>query len=234
MKSVLLIDDHPIVALGLRLALAGHARLHLVGSATDANGGLLDVATLRPDRVVLDLVLAGSIDLGNVAEVRALLPGGVIVVFSSLPMRSYARDALAAGADAFLGKSADMDELVALLDRPRSDHRPDGADARSRDAASRHEALATIDGVPLTPRELGIAAAIGRGQTNEVIAARLALSPNTVAAHRDNIRRKLGCGNSKELVACLARLADLESRAPPARKAAASALFTSFCSGRDG
>ena len=199
--SVFLIDDHPVVALGLKIALAGDPALKLVGTAPDLLQALAFIETSTPDCLILDLVFDGSIMLSNVLRARRALPNAAIIVYSSLPIRLYASDARAAGADAFLGKEADMSELAVLINRITASRTIakavifDLPDVRN---------LSTIDGVHLTRREQDLVVAIGRGLSNEAIADHLALSPHTIAAHRENMRRKLGCRNSKELVARLA------------------------------
>lgn len=196
-----LIDDHPVVALGLRIILAEHPTLRLVGTASNLTAALRLFTTTLPDCLILDLVFEGSVMLSNVVRAREALPHGAIVIYSSLPMRLYAHDASAAGADAFLGKDADMSELATLIKRVVSqkliDKIPITRSPERRD-------LVIIDGVHLTRREQQIAAEIGRGLSNDDIASQLALSPHTIAAHRENLRKKLDCRNSKQLVARLA------------------------------
>ncbi len=202
MRTVFLIDDHPVVALGLKIALAGVETLRLVGLATEPEDGLAAIEAVRPHSLVLDLVFGGSVAFSVIARARRLLPQAAIVVFSSLPARLYARDALEAGADAYLGKDADMAELVRLLSDQDFERAPMLHGSRSTTV---HDLL-TVDGVHMTPRELQIALSIGRGLSVEAIAAKFDLSPRTISAHRENIRRKLQCRDSKELVARLARL----------------------------
>ena len=101
--SLFLIDDHPVVGLGLSLALQGHSRFRLVGSIANPLLGLRTIETVRPDALIVDLVFDGEAELAFVAECRALLPHALIVVFSSLPRRFYEREVIDMGADAFVG-----------------------------------------------------------------------------------------------------------------------------------
>ncbi len=205
MRTVFLIDDHPVVALGLRIALASATTLRLVGLATAPDDGLKAIEAVRPDCLVLDLVFDGSVAFSAIARARQILPSAAIVVFSSLPARLYARDAHDAGADAYLGKDADMAELVRLIDGVGSEAAMRKQATAGPAPTAMHDHL-TIDGVHMTPRELQIASSIGRGMSVEAIALDFDLSPRTISAHRENIRRKLQCRDSKELVARLARL----------------------------
>ena len=199
--SLFLIDDHPVVGLGLSLALQGHSRFRLVGSIANPLLGLRTIETVRPDALIVDLVFDGEAELAFVAECRALLPHALIVVFSSLPRRFYEREVIDMGADAFVGKNADMSVLVEtiteMLDVPRN---VAGAQRLPREAGD-----AVVDGVHLTRREAEVAKRLGQGLSVLRIANDLHISPNTVGVHRDNIRKKLNCRDMTELVALLAR-----------------------------
>lgn len=214
LKSVFLIDDHPVVALGLRLAFRETAQFQLVGTAAVAAKAIADIERWRPDAVVADLVLAGTVELSLVAQCREVARAAAIVVFSSLPARMYERESLNAGADAYLTKENDLSSLVrilsALLTRPGS-----GSDrARSPNADPIAKVLRkdTLDGIHLTNREVEICQLLGGGLSVNRIALEIGLSPKTVAAHRDNIRRKLDCRDSNELIARLAKLYDWDGR----------------------
>lgn len=202
MKSVFLIDDHPVIALGLNIALAGSTRLKLAGTAVTPARGLVELAASQPDCVVLDLVFAGSVEFPMISRARDLLPAAAIIVFSSLPNRLYAREATEAGADAYLNKEADISELIGLIEA--FEHRP--APQQTSGAEEAGSRVLVVDGIHLTRRETQIALQVARGLSVAAIATTLSMSPHTVAAHRDNIRRKLHCRDAKELVARLARL----------------------------
>ena len=211
LQTVFLIDDHPVVALGFRIALAGAETLTLIGLATEPDHGLRAIELARPDCLVLDLVFDGIVAFSLIARARQILPLAAIVVFSSLPARLYARDAQEAGADAYLGKNADMAELVRLIGSFSAERAIRTESPAGTSSPATQDQL-TVDGVHMTPRELQIASSIGRGLSVEMIALEFDLSPRTISAHRENIRRKLRCRDSKELVARLARLKGADDR----------------------
>ena len=211
MKSVFVLDDHPLVAIGLGLALRQARNLHLAGSASEPDLGLVEVEQAPPDALVLDLVFKGVLRLSYIQRFRAAAPDAAIVVFSSLlPARQWTRAVTEAGADAYLPKEADLSALVALisqlllqqalgkLTRPRN-AQPAADDEKGDD-------LLLFDGVHLTPREGAVARRLARGASIAMIARELNVSASTAAVHRDNVRKKLDCRDTTELVARLARL----------------------------
>lgn len=183
------------------MALQGRGRFNFLGSGSNRLMALKTLETLVPDVLVVDLVYDGEVQLGFIQECRTLLPESLIVVFSSLPRHGYEREALGAGADAFVNKNVDIDTLIdvvsAMANAPRNG-------ARGEDL-SREDGM-TIDGVHLTRRESDVARRLSRGASIARIAEELSISANTVAVHRDNIRKKLRCRNMTELVALLARM----------------------------
>lgn len=202
--SLYLIDDHPIVRLGLSLALQGDRRIRLSGSATSPYEGRNALETSRPDVVVVDLVYDGKAETTLIRECRRLLPDALIIVFSSLPQKGYEREAFDLGADAYIGKNTDLAVLLETIIKLSPGVKNQSAE---RDPFRRSLDI-VIDGVHLTRREAEVARRLGSGLTVSLIAGELNISANTVSVHRDNLRKKLRCRNMTELVALLARHQD--------------------------
>jgi two-component system NarL family response regulator len=199
--SLFLIDEHPVVGLGLSHALQANRRFRLAGTATSPEQGLRMMETLHPDAVIVELVHEGETVTGMIGKCRRLLPDVLLVVFSSLPKRLYEREALEMGADAYVEKNNDVSVLIATLT-----HMAGGQRGGSRLHGSRPDPSdMIIDGAHLTRREAEIARRLGAGHSVARIAADLAISANTVSVHRDNLRKKLNCRDMVELVARLAR-----------------------------
>lgn len=201
-KTVFLIDDHPVVGLGLALALKGHSLLRHGGSATNRWAGLERAQSIRADALVLDLVFNGEAETGFIRECREALPQAIIVVFSSLPKRLYERDVLELGADSFVGKNADLSDLVAALAEIAARPKSGGT---SLPVPVEPVGSVVLDGVHMTQREAEVARHLASGHSIARIAADLGISANTASVHRDNIRKKLKCRDMTELVAFLAR-----------------------------
>jgi len=205
-KSVLLIDNYPVVALGLELAFRGCPGLSLVKKISNPAAAIQAIAECSPDAVVLDPVFDGTLHFSLIQKVRAAVPSATIVVFSSLPAEPYGHTSVAAGADFFLSKDHDCRDLVGILIgsflmSSSSSIRPVTKTATIQRAAN---SLSANYEARLTPREQEIAALLSRGLSVAEIALRVGTSRKTVSVHRDNLRIKLGCRDSTELVARLA------------------------------
>lgn len=199
---ILLADDHPVISTGIRLALKQVPGLNLLEWVDEPDAAVSMSELWNPDAIILDLVFHGSIELGLVRRCRAVAPRAAIVVFTSLPADPYRDDSVAAGADAFVGKHNDLEVLIGtvarLLGQPL---RP----ATPAPLVRLEGAAAAAGPLHLTRRENEIARLLSHGTPLVEIATQMGISPKTAAVHRDNLRKKLGCRDTNELIARLAR-----------------------------
>lgn len=196
--GIVVAEDHALVRAGLRLLVSRHPRLRWLGEAADGVAALALVRDRRPQLLVLDLGLP-RLDGMEVMQAlaREQLPTRVLVVTARQDPASV-RAALALGAQGYLLKTDDADELLAALLTVA-----DGGWHVSAELASVFES-APRDGEaeePLTTREQDIATRVGRGYSSKRIGLDLGISEHTVRKHRENIARKLGLRNAAELVA---------------------------------
>lgn len=113
-SRVLIVDDHEIVRMGVRILLAANPRWEVCGEASDGKQALREVVKLVPDVVILDLSLPLMNGFEAAKEIRRIAPFTKIVFFSIHDVPATARDI---GADAFVAKSAGIEELVSTLER---------------------------------------------------------------------------------------------------------------------
>jgi DNA-binding NarL/FixJ family response regulator len=113
--SVVLVDDHDLVRLLLRRAIADHGGLRVSGEAVDADAGVALVGRLRPDVVVLDLGLGAEDALAAPAAIRALVPACGILIFSAYDAERHAPAVLRAGADRYVEKRAGFQAAVTAV-----------------------------------------------------------------------------------------------------------------------
>jgi two-component system nitrate/nitrite response regulator NarL len=205
---LLLADDHTLFRQGLRRLLADHSRLVVVGEAASAEEVLRQARALRPDIVLMDVHMPGS-GIEATRQLRAELPDIHVLVLTISEDEEDLRAALLAGANGYLLKSSDFDQLLTSLDRLAAGH-----------AAASPEILTKLvqqlrqDEAPAPParrrgetrrelseREREILALIAQGASNRQIAQQLYLSENTVRTHLAHILEKLGLENRVQAAA---------------------------------
>src|SRR6187397_1769847 len=112
---VLIVDDHAMVRRGMRDFLDLHDDLEVVGEASDGEGALEAVETLRPDVVVMDLLMPGLDGIAATAELKTRHPSIEVVAITSFIEEDRITAALQAGASGFLLKDAEADDLAAAI-----------------------------------------------------------------------------------------------------------------------
>jgi DNA-binding NarL/FixJ family response regulator len=182
------VDDHELVRAGLRTFLGLQADMAVVGEAASAEQALALVPRLRPDVVLLDLVLPGMSGVEAVRRLRAAHPDVKVVVLTSFAGEESVLPAVRAGAAGYLLKDVGPGELAEAL---RAVH-AGGAPLHPAVAATVMHSVAGPARDPLTPREHEVLRLVARGLPNRLIARELALSEKTVKAHVSAILAKLG------------------------------------------
>ncbi len=195
--NIVLADDHGVLRGGLRLLLQREEGFHVIGEAEDVPGVLRLVDLRRPDVVVLDLNMPGQNGLEAIPIIREMSANTRIVVLTMQKDVSFARQALQAGADAYVLKESADAELVAavrtVVDGGTYLHPELGARlARTPETPARPD--------DLTEREIEILRLIALGFTNNEIAEQLFLSVRTVESHRAHVQSKLRRSTRAELV----------------------------------
>lgn len=189
---VIVADDHPVVREGLRSFLAARPGIDVVGETEDADGLVATAQALRPDVVLVDLVMPGD-GIDAIRRLQALPTPPRALVLTSFAGDSKVVPALRAGAAGYLLKDVDPLELEAAI---RTVHRggtllsPTAStpviDAVRGGASIEDERLAR-----LSPRERDVLACLARGLSNRGISEQLYVSEKTVKTHVSSILSKL-------------------------------------------
>ena len=201
--SIVLADDHPVVRRGLRSLLEVEPELTVVGEACDGLETIRLVERLRPDVLLLDLMMPGLSGLEALRVIRPRSPSTRVVVLSMHNNPAFVATALGLGATGYVLKGSDEADLVhavreaaagrRFLSPPVTDRAIDAYIEQARGApGDLHETL--------TPREREVLQLVAEGGTSGAIASRLHLSPRTVENHRANLMRKLALKNHSDLV----------------------------------
>ena len=199
---VLLVDDHPFVRKGVSAVLGQEPGVEVVGEAETAAEALDLTGRLRPDLVVLDLLLQDGDGADVLREIKRQWPACLVVVLSGVSEEIYAERLLRAGASGFVSKAAALPDIVRAVRTVRdggvfvSEAVSARLLRRLRDG-ERPAELAPEDA--LSDRELQVFGLLGEGLSHADIAERLTLSVKTVESHVERIRKKLGVPNGRTL-----------------------------------
>ena len=187
---VLVVDDHAVVRQGLRTFLSLQDGIEVVGEASDGREAIAAAQRLRPDVVLMDLVMPRVDGVQAMRELRNHVPGARVIVLTSFLEDDRLLPAIRAGAAGYLLKNVEPSELARavrtadagdalidpavaarLVDALTSDHRPEQ---------------------PLTAREQDVLDLVARGYANKRIARELGIAEKTVKTHVSHVLAKLG------------------------------------------
>jgi NarL family two-component system response regulator LiaR len=198
MIRLLIVDDHSIVREGLRTLLAEATDVEIVGEAADGPSAVAQAETLRPDVMLLDLMLPGFNGIEVTRRVRQALPQCRILLLTSFAEDQNVVSAMQAGAAGYLLKDVLQDDLLAALrqsmggepvlhpeaQRKLIEHLTRPLSATPAGASAAHVA-------ELTEREHDVLRLIAQGRSNREIADQLHITEGTVKGHVSNILSKL-------------------------------------------
>jgi len=187
---VLVVDDHAVVRDGLRAFLELQDGIEVAGEAADGAEALLSAESLRPDVVLMDLVMPNVDGLSAMRDLRERVPRARVIVLTSFLDDDKLMPALRAGAAGYVLKNAAPAEVARAV---RAAHA--GEALLDPVVAARLLETLSTDGDPidsLTPREREVLELIGRGYPNKRIARELAVSEKTVKTHVGHVLAKLG------------------------------------------
>jgi len=209
---VLVVDDHAVVRQGLRGLLELQDGVEVVGDAADGAQGVEAATELRPDVILIDLVMPVLDGVSAMRLLRERLPDVRVIVLTSFLDDDKLLPALRAGAAGYLLKNAEPQEVVRAV---RAAHA--GQTILDPVVAARLvETLAADDrGDPidrLTPREREVLVLIGRGFANKRIALELGLAEKTVKAHVGHVLAKLGVSDRTQAAIAAVRAGLVEPR----------------------
>ncbi len=185
---VLIADDHAVVRQGLRAFLEGDRGLELVGEARDGAEAVRLARRLRPDVVLMDLLMPELDGLAATAAVRRELPDTEVVALTSVLEDAAVVGAVRAGAIGYLLKTAEPEELRVAIRAAAA-----GRVQLAPEAAARllREVRAPEGPEQLSEREAEVLRLVAGGAANKAIARELGITERTVKAHVGSILAKL-------------------------------------------
>jgi two-component system, NarL family, response regulator LiaR len=186
---VLVADDHAVVRNGLRVFLELDPEIHIVGEAADGAAALRLASTLRPDVVLMDLLMPVMDGVKATDEIRRVLPDTEVLALTSVLESSLVIEAVQAGAIGYLLKDTEGPRLRQAIKAAAA-----GQVQLSPEAAGILLRKVKVPHSPdnLTERETEVLALLAQGFSNKEISSRLFISETTAKTHVRNIMQKLG------------------------------------------
>ena len=191
--SILIADDHKIVRMGLKSLFAAEKDLAVVGEADDGGLTVSQALKLKPDVIIMDLMMPKKDGIAATAEICAKLPGTRLVVLTSYSTSDNIAAALSAGATGAVMKSAD-DSILLTAVRTVA--------AGKKFISPEVKGLLAFDppAPTLSPRQQEVLFSLVKGFNNTEIAYQLGISRTVVKEHVETLLVKLGAANRTEAV----------------------------------
>jgi DNA-binding NarL/FixJ family response regulator len=188
--TVLLVDDHPLLGVGITTLLRAAGDLDVVGQALDGAQAVEMARELRPDVVLMDLSMPTMDGVEATRRIRDTVPETRILVLTSFSDTARVRGAMQAGAIGYLLKDCAPSVLLDAIRAAARGHSP--LDPRVAGNLLPTGAAGQSQGPQLSPREREILSLVAEGMVNKQIARRLGIAEHTVKIHLGNVFRRIG------------------------------------------
>ena len=191
---VLIVDDHPMVAEGIQSILESYDEIDVVGTLSNGQEAVDQVAGLQPHVILMDLNMPGLGGLSATELILERLPDTRILILSMHDSPEYISTALSHGAKGYVLKDVPTEEIKQAIDAVMRGER-----YLCTGASGSLEPKGTAAREALTGREQTILLELAQGKSNKEVAQTLEISVRTVETHRKNIKRKLGISSTAGL-----------------------------------
>ena len=212
---LLICDDHAVVRRGLRSLVGVKPEMELVGEAVDGEEAVSMAKKLKPDVIIMDLIMPRKDGVAAISEIKKKNPDAKILVLTSFSDDKNVFSAIKAGASGYLLKDSSPEDLLQAIDdvhHGKSSLHPVIAQKVIHEMHQPSDLPPTDD--PLSEREVEVLRNVSQGMSNQEIAQTLKIKEGTVRIHVGNILNKLQLANRTQatLYALREGLAELETK----------------------
>ncbi|MFT8364122.1 MAG: response regulator transcription factor [Sporolactobacillus sp.] len=200
MTRVVLIDDHEMVRIGVSAYLSAQPDIEVAGDAASGEEGVEKVLTLRPDIILMDLVMTPMDGIEATRQIIAKWPEARIIIVTSFLDDDKVYPAIEAGAISYLlktSKASDIADAIRRTYQGQSVLEPEVTEKVVAHMKTNHKRLLHEE---LTPREMEVLLQMANGKSNQEIADDLFISLKTVKVHVSNILSKLAVQDRTQAV----------------------------------
>ena len=198
MIRILLADDHPLVRAGIRAELEANVDLSVIAEVGMADEAVQRASAERPDVAVLDVQLGAGSGLRACQQITAAQPPCAVIILTAFDWDVYLAQAWAAGAAAFVIKSAETDVLAAIIRHVHAGRRAFTPEQLDRITTWQCDVAAPL--ATLTAREMEVLRLLADAATNQEIADELHLAVKTVESHVRAVLTKLHLASRREVM----------------------------------
>lgn len=202
-KRIVIIDDHPVVCLGLKKLVEAETDFEVVGVAGDGKKALKLIVQENPDVATIDIAMPGMSGLDLIRHIRVMAPDTRIIVVSMYDEETYAVRAIQAGASGYVMKEEAASRLVDGVRAVAQGELFYSTELKELVIKAMIEGRKNVGLAPdavLSARELEVFESLGRGETTREIAEKLLVSVKTVETYRSRIRNKLNLKTTGDLI----------------------------------
>lgn len=197
--SVIIMDEHPIVRMSIEVLLEKNSNIQVVLKTDDSRTAIEHLRTYPVDLVILDIELPGSDGFTLLKRIKSLQEKTRVLFLSSKSESFYAGRAIRAGANGFVSKRKDLNDIYNAVKMILSGYSFFPSDPLNF-INNINAQKGVLNDMPLSNREVTVLRYLANGLSNKEIAEQLLLSNKTISAHKANIYSKLGLHTIVELI----------------------------------
>ena len=203
--KILIVDDHPMMREALQTAFEGEDDLEMIGEAPDAIKALKMLETIKPDIIMMDMLLPGMSGLEAIEKIIESNPHAKILVLSSMEDEERIVAAIQAGALGYFPKTAPRTYLLEAIRKVADGipYMPAGITLKLFQGLRKAKIIQPTNDthISLTSRQQEILSLLSEGHSDDEIGKLLHLEESTVRAHLHHILRRLGLKNRAQVIA---------------------------------